>query len=576
MNTSENASQNEWLESMLGDFLDESGQLLEQLNKNLLQLDTQVQSGPIDQDHRCDETLLNEMFRSAHSLKGLSAMLGLSDINKLTHKLENVFDAARKEGLNITGDVVELMFRSVDHLERLVETLKDPNSDPIECDAIIEDIHQLLQSNGVEHKQISRANAEKELASYLELSGADLDKSNPEELKVLSASGTTTLSESAAERDSLAGIEDEANISDKYLSIFIDETGLSIEKLSEILFSIENSCSREDITKLLHILHQIKGSAACVGLNRAAKLTHLMEDVFQKSVGSTEILSPQIADAMLKWSDIMRQYLDDLKQGHSETGSFKQMACVLLATQTKGIGGESLKSRIDKSVSASPSDSPAQSSSQSMVQAGIDEELLRRVIASIPEGVPAVIGHVRFQPGLTLAGMKGQLVYDKLSNIGDICFFDPPQKQIEDMEVLEQVTFGLVTDRAIEDVREHLKIGGVEKIDVEKILRVENEQRQDENNSSNTVFSTVEAIEPVCKDNSTASTCSARNNDESPHPDANTVRDKGAIADNAGVPTETLRVDIERLDELMNLAGQLVISKARFEQSGRRLENLDL
>ena len=35
------------------------------------------------------------MFRSAHSLKGLSAMLGLTDINHLTHKIENVFDAAR-------------------------------------------------------------------------------------------------------------------------------------------------------------------------------------------------------------------------------------------------------------------------------------------------------------------------------------------------------------------------------------------------------------------------------------------------------------------------------------------------
>ena len=46
----------------------------------------------------CDETLLNEMFRSAHSLKGLSGMLGLADINNLTHRLENVFDAARKEG----------------------------------------------------------------------------------------------------------------------------------------------------------------------------------------------------------------------------------------------------------------------------------------------------------------------------------------------------------------------------------------------------------------------------------------------------------------------------------------------
>ena len=99
MNTSENAAQNDWMQGMLGEFLDESDQLLGRLNENLLRLDALVQSEGTDDHPPCDEALLNEMFRSAHSLKGLSGMLGLSDINNLTHRLENVFDAARKEGL---------------------------------------------------------------------------------------------------------------------------------------------------------------------------------------------------------------------------------------------------------------------------------------------------------------------------------------------------------------------------------------------------------------------------------------------------------------------------------------------
>ncbi len=97
MSDSEAMVRDEMFDSLLGDFLDESGQLLDQLNDNLLQLDEWVQA--LDEDHkqRCDDELMNEMFRSAHSLKGLSAMLGLSDINHLTHKVENVFDAARKD-----------------------------------------------------------------------------------------------------------------------------------------------------------------------------------------------------------------------------------------------------------------------------------------------------------------------------------------------------------------------------------------------------------------------------------------------------------------------------------------------
>ena len=127
MNAADDTAQNEWMGSLLGDFLDESGQLLERLNENLLQLDVEVRAAGAE-DAACDQNRLNEMFRAAHSLKGLSAMLGLSDINHLTHRLENVFDAARREELAVTDDVVELMFRSVDQLEKLIELLKDPDA----------------------------------------------------------------------------------------------------------------------------------------------------------------------------------------------------------------------------------------------------------------------------------------------------------------------------------------------------------------------------------------------------------------------------------------------------------------
>ncbi|MEN6496082.1 MAG: Hpt domain-containing protein, partial [Thermoguttaceae bacterium] len=113
MSDSDAATRDEFFDSLLGDFLDESGQLLDRLNENLLQLDEWVRSLDDNHHERCDDTLMNEMFRSAHSLKGLSAMLGLGEINGLTHKVENVFDAARKDQLIVTGEVVELMFQAI-------------------------------------------------------------------------------------------------------------------------------------------------------------------------------------------------------------------------------------------------------------------------------------------------------------------------------------------------------------------------------------------------------------------------------------------------------------------------------
>ena len=147
MDNSQAEGQGDFLASLLGDFLDESGQLLERLNESLLQLDDWVRA--LDDDHQesCDQELMNEMFRSAHSIKGLSGMLGLDDINRLTHKIENVFDAARKDELFITGNVVELMFQAVDGLVNLTDDLKDPDSTPMNCDAIVASIGEVLESS---------------------------------------------------------------------------------------------------------------------------------------------------------------------------------------------------------------------------------------------------------------------------------------------------------------------------------------------------------------------------------------------------------------------------------------------
>ncbi|HXK36388.1 MAG TPA: Hpt domain-containing protein, partial [Candidatus Paceibacterota bacterium] len=165
--------QDELLDGLLGDFLDESDQLLRQLTDNLLQLDGWVRSLENDHHQHCDEQLLNEMFRSAHSLKGLSAMLGLDDINNLTHKIENVFDAARKRELTVGSDVVELMFMGVDQLVALIDVLKDPSADPVESDAVLDGIHQLLESAGAARERTSQADAERLLADAPEPSDGE-------------------------------------------------------------------------------------------------------------------------------------------------------------------------------------------------------------------------------------------------------------------------------------------------------------------------------------------------------------------------------------------------------------------
>jgi two-component system chemotaxis sensor kinase CheA len=600
MSDSETVVRDEFFDSVLGDFLDESGQLLDRLNENLLQLDDWVRS--LDEDHhqRCDDDLMNEMFRSAHSLKGLSAMLGLGEINNLTHKVENVFDAARKDELTLTGDCVELMFQAVDRLVGLVDALKDPTAEPVECDAVLADIGRVLQSAGVERAQSSQEDAEKALGDIAAELAEATPQSGPLETEAASAplETTTAAPQSQAIRtrpaihgappaplvDHFDGLVDEAEISLKYLSIFIDEAELSLDSLTETLLALEGGGSLAELENLLVTSHRIKGSAASIGLNRAAKLAHLMEDLLQNLVDTGETPSAHVTDAMLTCTDALRLYLDALKKGEAHSDHFSDLARELLAAQKAKQPDPAAISQAEPAATAVESQPPVASSLRD-TPAGVPDAIRKLVAQSVPSGAEGFVGEVVFRRQLPLVGLKARLVFEKLSNLGEVCYFDPPAEEIDEIEELDKVAFGVVTDKPLELILGRLRIAGVDKVIAESIDFDAPSPPAGKPASPAVVrpvsVSRPPAAVPVAADTaaggSTASTPATR------PPVANTAVTQAASApipaksrppESGNKPTETLRVDIDRLDQLMNLAGQLVINKARFSQIGDNLKSL--
>ncbi|OHB66529.1 MAG: hypothetical protein A2V70_05215, partial [Planctomycetes bacterium RBG_13_63_9] len=327
--------QDELLDGLLGDFLDESDQLLRQLTDNLLQLDGWVRSLENDHHQHCDEQLLNEMFRSAHSLKGLSAMLGLDDINNLTHKIENVFDAARKRELTVGSDVVELMFMGVDQLVALIDVLKDPSADPVESDAVLDGIHQLLESAGAARERTSQADAERLLADAPEPS----DGEPPPAAEQDRSTEQGCSAELTPETDPFDNVQDENQISDKYLSIFVDEANLALDSITEALLAVEGGGNGERLKTLLVTSHLIKGSAAAVGLHRAAKMAHLMEDLLEGLMDAGGMLTSDMVDAMLKCTDALRQYVAASGSRVTPSDNFGEVARNLLAAASMAAPG---------------------------------------------------------------------------------------------------------------------------------------------------------------------------------------------------------------------------------------------
>lgn len=94
-------------------FIDESKEHLQTCNEQLLELEK----------NPTDITIVNEIFRSAHTLKGMSATMGYEDLANLTHKMENVLDAIRNGKQSVTVELLDVVFEAVDHLEEMVMSI---------------------------------------------------------------------------------------------------------------------------------------------------------------------------------------------------------------------------------------------------------------------------------------------------------------------------------------------------------------------------------------------------------------------------------------------------------------------
>ncbi len=111
----------------LDDFLAESEQIIDSLNKDLLSLDQSTKGGS---QGKPDPEILNNIFRAAHSLKGISGLFGFVEMTKLSHALENMLDRLRLGKLKLAANVLDLLFESVENLKIIVVSKGEGHESP--------------------------------------------------------------------------------------------------------------------------------------------------------------------------------------------------------------------------------------------------------------------------------------------------------------------------------------------------------------------------------------------------------------------------------------------------------------
>ncbi|AWX56811.1 chemotaxis protein CheA [Brevibacillus brevis] len=133
-------------------FIEESKEHLQAINANLLLLE----SDPGNIGH------VKEIFRSAHTLKGMSATMGFEDMASLTHEAENVLDLIRNQKLTITSDIMDAIFQSVDLIEGMVIDITEGGDGSADVSTIVKKLRAIVAGDFSAEQEVAAATMEVE------------------------------------------------------------------------------------------------------------------------------------------------------------------------------------------------------------------------------------------------------------------------------------------------------------------------------------------------------------------------------------------------------------------------------
>ncbi|MEW4238063.1 chemotaxis protein CheW [Priestia aryabhattai] len=115
-------------------FIEESKEHLQNVNDQLMRFEKNTD----------DLGYVNEIFRSAHTLKGMSATMGFDDLAQLTHKMENVLDDVRNHQIDAHTEVLDALFESVDALEIMVQSISEGGDGQLDVKLLVQKLQRIV------------------------------------------------------------------------------------------------------------------------------------------------------------------------------------------------------------------------------------------------------------------------------------------------------------------------------------------------------------------------------------------------------------------------------------------------
>ena len=349
----------------------------------------------------------------------------------------------------------------------------------------------------------------------------------------------------------------------QYLSMFIDEANEHLQTLNENLLQLEQQPDDLGIVQVIfRSAHTLKGMSATMGFEDLASLTHEMENVLDLVRNGQLRMNEAIFDTLFKGLDALESMVRDVAEG----GSGKADVSDLVGRLKAIVSGDATPSGAGQPASGGGDDAPAAASHQ------LDSYQLSVLRQSINSGYRALHLEVVLREGCVLKAARAYMVFDALERYGEIVKSQPSVQDIEQEKFDRSFTLYYVTKMDPSSVRDVItNISEIETVHVteldQKVLRELEAQTGSHAAGADPAASRAQAAA------SAETTVASDTKSRSAKPEAAASR---TARTGGGTAPRTIRVDIERLDTLMNLFSELIISRARLEQLASEIRRNDL
>lgn len=337
----------------------------------------------------------------------------------------------------------------------------------------------------------------------------------------------------------------------QYMSMFLEESIENLQTLNESLLDLEQCPDDVDkLNQIFRVAHTIKGMAATMGFADVAELTHKMEDVLSKFREGELKVTEQVVTVLFDCLDTLEKMINNIEEGSEEKVRIDE---IIKALEVIAVGN--LEESSEDAISST--DEVAISSNQSLDLNEYDVSVIKQ---AKERGFNTYNIKITLSENTLLKSARAFLIVQDLEEVGEILKSHPSTEDIENEDFDFELTFVLVSNSEKEEIEKLVEniseVRGVEVIEVDT-------------NSFKTEEITVKEIENK----------KTEEKSETEEPKEKAVEEKSKVKEKKASSKkshQSVRVDLERIDSLMNMVSEIVIYRTRLEQIVQSYKSQDL